>query len=82
MIEARLGVRPATFAIPVGRRKDWPDWAMGAAQAAGYQAIYAACEDTRPAGTVGRTMVTSWDGDRIFRAALEGAYDRWEEWLL
>ena len=82
VIEARLGIRPTTFAIPVGRRQDWPDSAMGAAQAAGYDTIYAACEDARPHGTVGRTMVTSWDGDRLFRAALEGAYDGWEEWLL
>lgn len=82
VIEAHLGKRPAAFAIPVGRRQDWPDWAMEPARAAGYDTIYAACEDARPPGTVGRTMVTSWDGDRLFRAALEGAYDRWEEWLL
>jgi len=30
---------------------------------------------------VPRTFVTSWDNDRIFRAALRGSFDRWEEWF-
>ncbi len=81
-IEARIGVRPAAFAIPVGRRRDWPDEAMNVAHAVGYETVYAACEEARPSGTVARTMITSWDGDRIFNAALEGAYDQWEEWIL
>ncbi|MBF6599299.1 MAG: polysaccharide deacetylase family protein [Dehalococcoidia bacterium] len=80
-IEARLGVAPRSFAIPNGRRRDWPAGAADAARAAGYDTVYAACEDRRPAGTVGRTMITAWDGDRLFGAALEGAYDGWEEWI-
>ncbi len=48
---------------------------------AGYKDVYAQAEDTRPNGTIPRTFVTRFDGDRIFSALLRGAYDRWEEWV-
>ncbi len=54
-------------------------WA--AARAAGYTAVFAQSEERRPPGTVPRTFITRFDGDRIFRGALGGAFDRWEEWL-
>jgi peptidoglycan/xylan/chitin deacetylase (PgdA/CDA1 family) len=81
VLNARLGIDTRSFAIPNGRRRDWPAAAVSAAGAAGYDTIYAACEDRRAPGTVGRTMITSWDGDRLFGAALAGAYDAWEEWI-
>lgn len=81
VIETHLGVTPAEFAFPVGRQADWHPAATEAARRAGYEFVYAACEHRRPEGTVPRTMVTSWDGDRLFRAALEGRFDDWEEWL-
>lgn len=80
-IEARLGITPASFAIPLGLSTGWPTQASNAARDAGYTTVYAQAEETRPAGTVARTFVTCWDGDRIFRAALGGALDRWEEWV-
>jgi peptidoglycan/xylan/chitin deacetylase (PgdA/CDA1 family) len=80
-IEQRLGIRPTTFAIPLGQSKNWSAFASSAAREAGYTTVYAQAEDTRPAGTVARTFVTRWDGDRIFQAALGGAFDRWEEWV-
>ncbi|HEX5478701.1 MAG TPA: polysaccharide deacetylase family protein [Dehalococcoidia bacterium] len=80
-IETHLGVTPEEFAFPVGRRADWHPDAAEAARLAGYRFVYAACEHRRPPGTLPRTMVTSWDGDRLFRAALDGRFDDWEEWL-
>jgi peptidoglycan/xylan/chitin deacetylase (PgdA/CDA1 family) len=80
-IEARLGITPASFAIPLGQSANWTAQASDAARNAGYTTVYAQAEETRPAGTVARTFVTHWDGDRIFRAALGGAFDRWEEWV-
>lgn len=80
-IEERLGISPTTFAIPLGQSENWPASASSAARQAGYSTVYAQAEDTRPAGTIARTFVTRWDGDRIFRAALGGAFDRWEEWV-
>lgn len=79
-IADRTGIVATTFAIPFGQSMDWTPQAAAAASAAGYATIYAQAEETRPAGTVPRTFVTSWDGDRIFRAALKGTFDRWEEW--
>ena len=80
-IEQRLGIAPATFAIPLGQSKNWPEAAAAAAREAGYTTVYAQAERTHPHGTVPRTFVTAWDGDRIFRALLGGAFDRWEEWV-
>ncbi|MFN8635096.1 MAG: polysaccharide deacetylase family protein [Chloroflexota bacterium] len=78
-IEARIGIRTSSFAIPFGQSGDWPAAAQAAAQAAGYTEIYAQAEETRPPGTVARTFVTRFDGDQIFQAALAGAFDYWEE---
>ena len=80
-IYARLGVRPTLFAIPNGRRRDWSDRVAALARDAGYEHVFSACEDRRAPGTVGRTMITSWDGERLFRSALRGAFDGWEEWI-
>jgi hypothetical protein len=30
---------------------------------------------------VPRTFITQFDDRRLFRAALEGAFDAWEEWV-
>jgi hypothetical protein len=81
-IESRLGICTPSFAIPNGRGRDWSAAAAGAAATAGYEIVYAACEDRRAPGTVGRTMMTSWDGEYLFRAALRGAFDGWEETIL
>jgi peptidoglycan/xylan/chitin deacetylase (PgdA/CDA1 family) len=80
-IRDHLGIDTREFAIPVGRRKDWPAHAQAAARDAGYDIIYAGTEDLRPENTVARTFVTRFDSDRLFRAALGGAFDGWEEWL-
>jgi peptidoglycan/xylan/chitin deacetylase (PgdA/CDA1 family) len=81
VIEQRLGFAPATFAIPLGQSKNWPEVAAVAAREVGYTTVYAQAEQTHPDGTVPRTFVTQFDGDRIFRALLGGAFDRWEEWV-
>jgi peptidoglycan/xylan/chitin deacetylase (PgdA/CDA1 family) len=81
VIEKRLGVSPLTFAIPYGQSMNWPGAASEIAREAGYDILYAQAEDTRPGGTIARTFVTRFDGDRIFKALLRGAYDRWEEWV-
>jgi peptidoglycan/xylan/chitin deacetylase (PgdA/CDA1 family) len=80
-IEKHLGFAPETFAIPLGQSMNWTPAAHRAAEAAGYKIIYAQAEETRPEGTVPRTFVTRFDDDRIFRALLGGAFDRWEEWV-
>lgn len=80
-IAQRLGFAPKTFAIPFGQSANWPDACAAAARDAGYETIYAQAEETRPEGTVARTFVTKFDGDRIFKALLAGKYDRWEEWV-
>jgi peptidoglycan/xylan/chitin deacetylase (PgdA/CDA1 family) len=79
-IASRLGLLVDCFAIPFGQSNNWTPFAQEAALRAGYKLIYAQAENTRPAGTVPRTFVTSIDGDRIFSALLEGAFDDWEEW--
>lgn len=79
-IEQRLGFTPEIFAIPFGQSDNWNDAADQAAREVGYKTIYAQAEETRPPGTVPRTFVTHFDNDRIFKAMLRGAYDRWEEW--
>lgn len=81
IISERTGVAPASFAIPYGQSGNWPQAAMEAAQAAGYTTIYAQSVDRRPAGTVPRTFITRWDNDRVFRGALGGRFDGWEEWV-
>jgi peptidoglycan/xylan/chitin deacetylase (PgdA/CDA1 family) len=80
-IEARTGLNPSSFAIPFGQHNNWPAYADRAARQAGYRHVYAQSEARRPAGTVPRTFVTRFDDTRLFRAALVGAFDRWEETL-
>jgi peptidoglycan/xylan/chitin deacetylase (PgdA/CDA1 family) len=80
-IERHLGFAPESFAIPLGQSMNWTPAAQSAARNAGYKIIYAQAEETRPEGTVPRTFVTRFDGDRIFEALLGGAFDRWEEWV-
>lgn len=70
------------FAIPFGQSRNWTDAATLEAKRAGYSTVYAQSVDTRPEGTVARTFITAIDRPPIFRAALAGAYDRWEEWYL
>jgi peptidoglycan/xylan/chitin deacetylase (PgdA/CDA1 family) len=80
-IQRRLGFSPTTFAIPYGQSKNWTPAAGEIARDAGYEIVFAQAEETRPRGTIARTFVTRFDGDRIFSALLGGAYDRWEEWV-
>ena len=79
-LQARLGVNPDCFAIPLGQSRNWTAVAHEAAQQSGYKFIYAQAENTRPPGTIPRTFVTWMDDDRIFTALLNGAFDNWEEW--
>jgi peptidoglycan/xylan/chitin deacetylase (PgdA/CDA1 family) len=81
LFHKRLGFAPDTFAIPLGQSMNWKQEAMKAANDAGYSVIYAQAEETRPTGTIPRTFVTKFDGDRIFKALLKGKYDYWEEWV-
>ena len=76
-----LGIDTREFAIPFGQSGNWTRTAQAAAEAAGYSTVYAQSVERRPDGTVPRTFVTKFDDDRIFRAALAGAFDRWEEWF-
>jgi peptidoglycan/xylan/chitin deacetylase (PgdA/CDA1 family) len=80
-IQARTGLVPTSFAIPFGQSGNWSATAARLATEAGYRTIYAQSEERRPAATVARTFITSFDDDRIFRAALAGSFDQWEEWL-
>jgi peptidoglycan/xylan/chitin deacetylase (PgdA/CDA1 family) len=80
MFEQRLGFLPSQFAIPYGQSMNWPQVAGEVAKEAGYELFYAQAEATRPPGTIPRTFVTKFDHDLIFKALLQGAYDRWEEW--
>lgn len=79
-IASRLGTIPRAFAIPFGRSSDWTPVAAELAVQAGYTVILAQSEDSRPPGTIPRTFVARSDNRRTFRAALEGAFDSWEEW--
>lgn len=77
----RLGIQPGTFAIPFGQSHDWNAGTAAQARAAGYETIYAQSEHRRPDGTIPRTFITHWDTVPVFRAALSGKFDRWEEWV-
>ncbi len=81
MFQKRLGFAPETFAIPLGQSGNWKKGAQKAASDAGYSIIYAQAEKTRPEGTVPRTFITQFDGDRIFKSVLKGKFDTWEEWV-
>lgn len=78
---SRIGITPAAFAIPLGQSNNWTSFADQAARRAGYLHVYAQSEALRHPNTVPRTFVTRFDDGRIFRAALAGAFDRWEEWV-
>jgi peptidoglycan/xylan/chitin deacetylase (PgdA/CDA1 family) len=69
------------FAIPLGQSRNWTPAASGAAAQAGYTTVYAQSVNTRPEGTVARTFITRIDRPMLFRAALAGGYDNWEEWF-
>jgi peptidoglycan/xylan/chitin deacetylase (PgdA/CDA1 family) len=73
------GVDSDEFALPFGQSRNWTEAAGQAALDVGYRTLYAQAVNTRPAGTVPRTFVTRVDRPRLFRAALSGAYDDWEE---
>lgn len=75
-----LGEDVDEFAIPFGQSANWSDAARRAAEDAGYTTVYAQAVETRPDGTVPRTFITRIDRPVLFRAALAGRYDRWEEW--
>ena len=79
-LRAVLGVETAEFAIPYGQSRNWSSALSTAATEAGYTTVYAQCVDRRPAGTVARTFITRVDRTLLFRAALAGAYDGWQEW--
>jgi peptidoglycan/xylan/chitin deacetylase (PgdA/CDA1 family) len=81
VIQRRIGFAPNSFAIPYGQSMNWTPEADEIARESGYEIVYAQAEETRPTGTIPRTFVTRFDGDRIFSALLRGAYDRWEEWV-
>jgi hypothetical protein len=74
-----LGVETDEFALPLGQSTNWTEAAGRAAVDAGYRILYAQAVNTRPAGTVPRTFITGIDRPMLFRAALAGAYDDWEE---
>jgi peptidoglycan/xylan/chitin deacetylase (PgdA/CDA1 family) len=80
-LRSRLGIDSDSFAIPLGCRRNWSLVAGDEARAAGYTTIYAQGEVRRSVGTVGRTFITRFDNDRLFAAAIGGAFDSWEEWL-
>jgi peptidoglycan/xylan/chitin deacetylase (PgdA/CDA1 family) len=80
VMRSRLGFAPETMAIPFGQSSNWTPEADRIAREIGFNIIYAQAEDTRPPNTIARTFVTGFDEDRIFKALLRGAYDRWEEW--
>lgn len=78
-LEQALGVTVDEFAIPFGQSRNWSAAARAAA-AQVYGTVYAQSVQTRPAGTVARTFITRIDTPRLFRSALAGRYDHWEEW--
>lgn len=81
VIRQRIGFAPNSFAIPFGQSRNWSEAAHACAREAGYDIVYAQAEESRTPGTVPRTFVTKFDGDRIFKALLAGKYDAWEEWV-
>jgi peptidoglycan/xylan/chitin deacetylase (PgdA/CDA1 family) len=79
-MDRMLGIATDEFAIPLGQSANWTDAAGQAAAGAGYRTVYAQSVNTRPPGTIPRTFITRIDKPMLFRAALAGAYDNWEEW--
>lgn len=81
VVYEQTGLEVESFAIPFGQSRNWRRDLTELAGRLGYRAIYAQAVDTRTEGTVPRTFVTRFDDSRVFRAALEGAFDLWEEAL-
>lgn len=79
-MQRMLDVPAEEFAIPLGQSNNWSAAADRAARDVGYTTVYAQSVDGRPADTVPRTFITRIDSPRLFRAALAGCYDSWEEW--
>jgi peptidoglycan/xylan/chitin deacetylase (PgdA/CDA1 family) len=79
VIRERTGLDVDQFAIPFGQSRNWRPELSDLARSLGYRFIYAQAVATRTAGTLPRTFITHFDDERIFRAALQGAFDRWEE---
>lgn len=79
-IRRALGITVDEFAIPFGQSGNWSEEAMATARDAGYTVVYAQSEGRRPLGTVARTFITRFDTPIIFKAALRGRFDEWEEW--
>jgi peptidoglycan/xylan/chitin deacetylase (PgdA/CDA1 family) len=77
-----LGLDVDEFAIPFGQSANWTEAATLEAERAGYTTVYAQSVESRPHGTIPRTFITRIDRPPVFRAALAGAFDRWEEWYL
>jgi peptidoglycan/xylan/chitin deacetylase (PgdA/CDA1 family) len=80
-IEGHIGLPVREFAIPYGKASNWTPAAQDLAARAGYETVYAYCENRRFPGTIARTPVTRFDGRRLFNAALAGAFDNWHEWI-
>lgn len=79
MLQRRLGIDTREFAIPLGLSRDWPEDAQETARRVGYETVYSQAESARAIGTVARTFVGRFDNDRVFKAAINGAFDDWEE---
>ncbi len=79
MIRRRTGIDVDEFSIPFGLAKNWSTVAGEAAREAGYTRVYAQADELRLPDTEPRTFITNVDRQLIFRAALDGAFDRWEE---
>ena len=81
-IARKLAVAPSGFAIPFGQSRDWSGELTKVADAAGFETVYAQSAERRSPGTVARALfITRYDGDAVFRGALGGRFDRWEEWV-
>jgi peptidoglycan/xylan/chitin deacetylase (PgdA/CDA1 family) len=78
-IAAGIGLAVDSFAIPFGQSQDWSPHCTQLALAAGYRTVYAQTVTRHLPQTVPRTFVTGFDDDRVFLAALRGAFDAWEE---
>ena len=78
-IREHLGIDVSELAIPIGNAANWSSHAHEVALELGYTRIYAQSEELRFPGTIGRSFVSGFDGDRAFLAVLRGAFDRWEE---
>jgi peptidoglycan/xylan/chitin deacetylase (PgdA/CDA1 family) len=80
IIARHTGLTVTEFAIPLGQSANWRPQLLDLAREAGFRWVYAQAEAPRPSGTAARTFITRYDDDAVFRAALGGAFDRWEEW--